>query len=158
MSSIVLGIDPGVTGAISVIWPNYHIIVCDLPTVMTDGFNGIDPMALYRLIHNLDCIGMVAYCEKSILPPGNGKMTTRSVYDCHGVIRSVLALSGIPLKYVHPGTWKKFHGIPAKSEKEYSRGLAKQLRPDLADYLSRKKDHNRAEALLIAMYGQHQEK
>jgi crossover junction endodeoxyribonuclease RuvC len=69
-----------------------------------------------------------------------------------------LGLCHVSLKYVPPQTWKKFHGIPPKSDKEYSRGLVMQMRPDLAKELARKKDHNRAEAVLIALYGQYKEK
>jgi len=163
----IIGIDPGSTGALTVVFPN-HIKIYDLPTAATDGFKGIDPIEFKRLLDTIcvDAIDVrtgnslipIVYCEKSILPPGNGKMTTRSVYDCRGVIRAVLALCGIPLKYVPSQTWKKFHGIPPKSDKEYSRGLCKQIRPDIADQLTRKKDHNRAESVLIALYGVHKEK
>ena len=155
----IIGIDPGVTGSLAVILPDNSIRIFDLPTAQTDGFTGIDPIEFYRLLIEIKGVSeCVAYCEKSILPPGNGKMTTRSIYDCRGVIRTALALKNIPLKYVPPGTWKKFHGIPAGSDKEYSRGLAKQIRPDISEQLARKKDHNRAEAVLIALYGQNREK
>lgn len=149
---VIIGIDPGVTGAMAVVRNGRIEMTLDLPCAKTDGFNGINPNLLDRLIHGhvgdeIAQKNVVAYCEKSIMGPGNGKMTMRSVYDCRGVIRSVLALSQVPLIYVPPQTWKKSCGIPPKSDKEYSRGLALQRFPELTQYLMRKKDHNRAERL-----------
>ena len=172
----IIGIDPGVTGAIAALFPDGKITIVDLPTVKTDGFKGIAPMELWSILNNIVNDpsfkisenhlvypqSVTAYCEKSVLPPGDGKLAVRSMYDCRGVIRTALAYCSIPLRYVPPQTWKKYHGIPkqpnAKEAKEYSRGLALQLRPDLAESLKRKKDHNRAEAVLIAMYGANREK
>jgi crossover junction endodeoxyribonuclease RuvC len=161
MMKTIIGIDPGVSGALAVITPEGNLGIYDLPTAPTENFNGIDPVELKRLLAMRIAPvfrNTVAYCEKSILPPKNGALATRSVYDCRGVIRAVLALSGIPLIYVSPKEWKKFHGLPEKSDKERSRGFCKQIRPDLSEQLARKMDHNRAEAVLIALYGQHREK
>ena len=153
----IIGIDPGVTGAIAVLNRERFFEIRDMPSAKTDGFNGIDPNALSAIIRRLTATSqvyeLVAYSEKSILPPGNGKMATRSIYDCRGVIRSVLALLNVPLIYVPPQTWKKHHGIPPGSDKEYSRGFALQRLPALSQEFQRKKDHNRAEAALIALYG-----
>ena len=154
----ILAIDTGVTGATATAWPNGIIEIHDLPSIKTDGFNGIDPHGFDAIVKSvIDRAGgsanIVAYVERSILLPVNGKQTIRATYDCRGVIRAVLALNNVSLIYVPPQTWKKFHGIPPKSDKEHSRGLAIQLRPDLAHMLTRKKDHNRAEAILLGLFG-----
>jgi crossover junction endodeoxyribonuclease RuvC len=62
----------------------------------------------------------------------------------------VLAL-GIPLHIVTSGIWKRHFSL--NSEKEKSRALALQTWPSRADLFKRKKDENRAEASLIALYG-----
>ena len=155
---IVLSIDGGVTGAGAIAWRDGTIEIFDLPIIKTDNFPGVAPYAFDAIVKSvIDRAGgsanVVAYVERSILLPVNGKQTIRATYDCRGVIRAVLALNNVSLIYVPPQTWKKFHGIPPKSDKEHSRGLALQLRPDLAGLLARKKDHNRAEAILLGLYG-----
>lgn len=149
----IIGIDPGVTGAMAVIIDGKFETIQDLPSISTDGFTGINPIVLDSMLCEFSHGNMVVYSEKSILPPGNGKMTTRSVYECRGVIRSVVALQRLPLIYVTPQAWKKFYNIPSGSDKERSRGIAMQRFPQLNEFLKLKKHHNRAEAALIAWYG-----
>lgn len=161
MNKVIIGIDPGITGAIATMFPNGKKIIRDLPTAKTDGFNGIAPIEFSDIIQ--ECIesdqimNVVAYCEKTGTIPGNGRLAIKSVYECRGVVRAVLAMLRIPLIYVPPQAWRKFHRLPNKSDKEYSRGFAIQRLPELAEQLNLKKHHNRAEAALIALYGQHKE-
>ncbi len=149
----VYATDPGITGCVAAVGSDGSIRLFDIPTSKTDNFNGIVPLAFRDDLRKL--IGgdrnVTVYCEKSILSPGNGKQALRSVYDCRGVIRAVLALEGHGLEYVSSPKWKKHFGL-IDADKERSRGLAIQLYPQHADLFKRKKDHNRAEAVLIARY------
>ena len=68
-----------------------------------------------------------------------------------GAIHATCALTGLRLELVTPATWKRHHRLGA--DKEQARALALRRWPALADRLARKKDADRAEALLIADYG-----
>ncbi len=155
----IIGIDPGVTGAMAVRLPDGKMVIEDLPTAKTDGFNCIAPIEFSEIVRKYiepgPNMNIVAYSEKTGTIPGNGVLAIKSVYECRGVIRTVLAMLRIPLIYVPPQAWRKFHGLPDKSDKEYSRGFALQRLPELAEQLKLKKHHNRAEAALIALYGYH---
>jgi hypothetical protein len=61
-------------------------------------------------------------------------------------------LSGLPLHRVQPAAWKRAAGLPAGAPKAASIEAARRLLPGSAPHLTRAKDHNRADALLIAMY------
>ena len=69
-----------------------------------------------------------------------------------GAIEAAITLSGIPVTIVEPSMWKRFWRLPGK-DKESSRQQALQLFPAAHAALARKKDHGRAEASLIALYG-----
>ena len=68
--------------------------------------------------------------------------------------KSAIALCGVPLTIVEPSAWKKFHGLRG-SDKELSRQRALQLFPAAHALLAHKKDHGRAEAMLVALFGAH---
>jgi len=69
----------------------------------------------------------------------------------YGILKCALVANSVPYKEVLPKTWKKDLGL--SSDKEQSRRLAIQMFPQLKDKLKRKKDHGRAEALLLLYYG-----
>jgi hypothetical protein len=66
----------------------------------------------------------------------------------------VIACSEVPLTIIEPTAWKNFHGLRG-GEKEASRQRALQLFPGAHALLARKRDHGRAEASLLALYGFH---
>lgn len=150
----VIGIDPGfATGAVAVLAPS-GAKVCDLPTIQTKGVN------VHALAEILQESGARhAFIESVGSMPKQGVASTFSFGYGVGQVHRAVALAGIPMTLVTPGTWKKAHGlVKTKGEsiagfKERSRARALQLFLGLAHMLSRKKDGNRAEALLIARYG-----
>jgi crossover junction endodeoxyribonuclease RuvC len=71
-----------------------------------------------------------------------------------GAIEAVIACCKIPLTIVEPSIWKKFHRLRG-GDKEAGRQRALQLFPHAHELLARKKDHGRAEAALIVLYGLH---
>jgi crossover junction endodeoxyribonuclease RuvC len=88
--------------------------------------------------------------------PGQGVSSTFKLGQNYGIWLAAIASCGWPLTIVRPAEWKKGLGYPAKDKKEgkaYSLTLARRLYPAAAGDLARVKDHNRAEALLLAHYG-----
>lgn len=150
----IIGIDPGfASGAVAVLASKGDEVL-DLPTIMTKGVN---VHALAEIL--LRSGAQHAFIENVGSMPKQGVASTFRFGYGVGQIHTAVALAGIPMTLVTPSAWKKAHGlVKAKSEgvadfKERSRARALQLFPALAHMLSRKKDGDRAEALLIARYG-----
>lgn len=160
MEVAVMGIDPGITGGMALIG-TLRDGVCDLPvqTMVNSSRKEIviDACELGRKLHEVkrQFTGsgreLVVYVERT-QPMKDSAMTAFSMGQSRGIILAVLSVLKVPFVQVLPQKWKKFHGLVG-CDKDASRTLAIQLYPDMADFLKRKKDHNRAEALLIATYG-----
>lgn len=157
---MIIGIDPGITGAIAIIDSDGNLErVEDLP-VMAKGKgkskskNQINAAGLAALINDMrkDGFGkrtVTVYLERVSSMPGQGMASTFSLGDTFGCIRGVCAALNIPVELISPQSWKKHYGI--KKDKEIARAKAIELYPEAP--LHRKKDQNRAEAILIARYG-----
>lgn len=151
--SIVIGIDPGYSSGAVAFVSDDNADVFDMPII---GGAGVDVHALAEIIARH--VARHAYIEQVASMPKQGVSTTFKFGYGVGQIHAAVALAGIPYTLVTPPTWKKHHRLirPKQSKteaKEASRRRAQQLFPALASHLSRKKDADRAEALLIAAYG-----
>ncbi len=154
--SIFVGIDPGLTGAWSAINARGDVLVIhDLPTNLSGGKaakikNEISAAGLreeFRLLRDRG-EAVIAAVERTTSMPGQGVASMFSMGDTFGCIRAVLACMGIPAEFPSATVWKRT--LKLDSDKERSRARALELFPGSAQYLARKKDHNRAEALLLA--------
>lgn len=163
---IVLGIDPGLTGACAVLDHNGLRAVFDLPTMPIPG---VGPKALVQRkvdAHAL-CAALLKHCPASEAKPlvvleavsamggkDNAVQTQGSLLRTLGAIESVVECLRYPVTYAAPQTWKRFFGLidPKLSQsqrKAKALECARRLYPDCAD-IARAKDHNRAESLLLA--------
>jgi crossover junction endodeoxyribonuclease RuvC len=155
---IVVAVDIGVTGAVAAIRPGGHAEVYDLPTVSVAGKRlvkrRISPSGLAEILGRLVPPGDVALAviEDIHMRPGNGGAATASLSHSRGVVEAVLELRRIGVSVVSPVVWKRYMGLIGEG-KASSLDLARGLYPDAAHHLQRAKDHNRAEALLLAHYG-----
>ncbi len=144
---IVLGIDPGsATGAVAWVSSSGDADVDDLPLV--DG--SVDPHALAALLGAPES-PVAVYVERVASMPRQGVASSFKFGRSAGAIHATVQLSGLRLELVTPAKWKQHHRLPA--DKEKARALALRKWPGLASELARKKDADRAEALLIAAYG-----
>jgi len=158
---IVLGIDIGITGALAATDSRGSCQVDDLPTVEIPGGRmvrrRIDARGLMDLIRQFVPPGeaALALIEDVHTMPGrfNSPQTQGSLMHSRGVVETVLELARIQVKAVQPGTWKAFYGLIG-SEKSDAIDKARALFPIVDGQLKRQKDHNRADALLLAHYGQ----
>jgi hypothetical protein len=92
----------------------------------------------------------VAVIERVAAMPRQGVSSTFKFGTAFGIIQGVIAALEIPVHFVTPSKWKKYFGLSA--DKEQSRARALQFWPNRSDLFSRKKDHGRAEAALLARY------
>lgn len=161
--TVHIGIDPGLSGAIAVLRDGV-MRVCDLPTkVIGGGFvkRAVDGEALLRLLGMiLRARGTVeaAALEVTHAMPGQGTASMYSMGRSYGAIDTALHAANIKVVEVRPQQWKAHYGLlrlsgetPA-AYKARSVETALGLYPLMANALSRAKDHNRAEAILLAHY------
>jgi hypothetical protein len=153
---IVVGIDPGLNGAIAFLPRDKSTPwVIDMPTVMIQGSTRkqrhCEPaqiaaeLAMAKLDRRL-----TAAVETQHAMPGQGVSSCYTIGEGYGVLIGVLAALQVPYAKVNAATWKREMGLPVHSDKDASRAMALRLWPALAERLKRKCDDGRAEALLIA--------
>ena len=157
---IIIGIDPGLTGACSFIDTRTKACsVHDLPTMPLPG-NGlikrkIDGLALAQLlrVHAPVDEDAASFLEQvgAMGSKNNAVQTQVSLGRSLGAIEAVLECFRRPPAMLHPQTWKKRFGLG--SDKALARQIAVSLYPMLAEDLKLVKHHNRAEAVLIAHFG-----
>jgi len=162
---VIIGIDPGLTGACAVLDHNGLRAVFDLPTMAIPGI-GPDAMVqrkidakafLHQLLQHIPVGEVGRVCIESVGTMGgknNAVQTQGSLLRSLGTIEAVMECSRMPLEYVAPQTWKRHYGLLCSGDsptrrKAIARACAHRLYPDCPD-LARVKDHNRAEAILIA--------
>jgi len=152
----MLGIDPGLEGSIAWRGDDADGVfgVSDIPTMGEGTKRRVNGAVLADWLRkNEPHLGYSgAYFELVGAMPKQGVSSTFRFGEATGTIAGVLQTLGIPIIRITPQVWKKHYGLQGQS-KEQSRAFATQLFPECASALARKKDHQRAEALLIAAYG-----
>ncbi|CAN1145170.1 Holliday junction resolvase MOC1, chloroplastic [Linum perenne] len=161
-SNWIVGIDPDLSGAIALLKTEESICsaqVFDAPSLKVMVGKRIrkrlDAKSIVQLLRSFDSpVGTIAYIEQSIPFPQDGKQGWWSGGFGYGLWIGILVASGYSVVPVPSLTWKnKFRLTGENATKDDSRKLASTLFPSLSSSLTRKKDHGRAEALLIAAYG-----
>jgi crossover junction endodeoxyribonuclease RuvC len=149
---IVLGIDPGLSGGLAIVKYGHARVLLYAGDIPTTGEKAkrrvqigavLDLLAKYKPTH--------AVIERAQAMPDQGASSGFNYGRAVGSLEACVQGMQIPLTIIESSAWKKFHGL-IKSEKENSRQRAIMLYPG-ATFFSRKLDHNRAEAALIADYG-----
>ena len=152
---MIFGIDPGVSGAISILQNKKVIEVYDMPT-MIDGkknkkqVNGsqVSNIIRERLNENNEIIVVVEHVNAM---PGQGVTSMFNFGQSFGVIKGVCSALSVPIYFVRPTKWKKYFNL-IKTNKDASRTKVIEVYPEISGKLSRKKDSNKADAILIARY------
>ena len=152
---IIIGIDPGINGAISVIENKKILEVYDTPT-MIDGKKNkrqinsaqVTNIIKERLNNDKEVVVVV---EQVNAMPGQGVTSMFNFGQSFGVIKGICAALCLPIYFVRPSKWKKHFNL-IKTNKDASRTKVIEVYPEISSKLHRKKDSNRADAILIALY------
>jgi crossover junction endodeoxyribonuclease RuvC len=150
----VLGIDPVITGGLAIIEIiDVSMVVLDaidVPVIGTGAKERVDAIAIRKWIEQhrpaLACI------ERAQAMPKQGASSGFKYGRAVGALEAAIALTGIPVQIIEPSMWKRALRLPGK-DKETARQCALELFPAAHALLARKRDHGRAEAALIALYG-----
>ena len=164
---IIFGIDPGVSGAICVLKEKEIIEVYEMPT-MIDGkknkrqVNGAEVTnILLKELNNLQLpeISSSSKLEERVkvvvehvtAMPGQGVTSMFNFGQSFGIIKGICAAMQLPIFFVRPAKWKK-HFELINTQKDASRTKAIEMFPKISSILSKKKDSNKADAILIASF------
>lgn len=145
----ICAIDPGLTGAVAFFFPSApdRVRVEDLPAVGGE----IDVAALVRRIQQMG--PTLAVIEHVHAMPKNGSIGSFKLGMAYGAARAALTASSVPTHIVTPNAWKKHLRLPGGDVgKEAGRAMAIRLFPAVSERFERRKDHNRADAALLALY------
>ncbi|MDB2652354.1 crossover junction endodeoxyribonuclease [Candidatus Pelagibacter bacterium] len=154
---LIIGIDPGISGSICFFQDGKIIDVVEMPT-MTEGkknkkqvngsqiFNEIS----FR-INKLDKKDVKVIIEQVSAMPGQGVTSMFNFGQSFGILKGICSAMQLPMYFVRPAKWKKYFNL-INSEKDASRTRAIEIFPYFSGQLSRKKDSNKADAILIASF------
>ena len=152
----VIGIDPGLDGAVAVMVEGKVVEVHDIPSFeITNSYTGkrkrkVDVLGLFRILAAHPDTEFVLL-EQVWAMPKQGVSSAFTFGKTAGAIEAVVAMSTLPMHTVAPQVWKR--ELRVTNDKDGARSRASDLFPEGYEWFSRKKDHNRAEAALIAHYG-----
>ena len=153
---LIIGIDPGISGSICFFEDGKIIEVIEMP-VMTEGkknkkqVNGaqINNEFLKRIDNKDDDIRVVI--EQVSAMPGQGVTSMFNFGQSYGILKGICSAMQLPMFFVRPAKWKKYFNL-INSQKDASRTRAIEIFPYFSSQLSKKKDANKADAILIASF------
>jgi len=151
----IIGIDPGLSGAIAILEDGKIKELFDMP-VMPDGKKNkrqLNSALLVKLIkQNIESLeNTIMIVEQVNAMPGQGVTSMFNFGQTFGAIKGICAAIGLPIFFVRPAKWKK-HFELINSSKDASRTKAIEMYPSFSEQLSKKKDVNKSDAILIARY------
>ena len=153
----IIGIDPGISGAICFFENGKILDVIEMPT-MNEGKKNkrqVNGAQIYNEIfkrinknHDKDIRVVV---EQVSAMPGQGVTSMFNFGQSFGILKGIFSAMHLPVYYVRPAKWKKYFNL-INSEKDASRTRAIEIFPYFSSQLSKKKDNNKADAILIASF------
>ena len=151
----IIGIDPGISGALCFMEHGKIIDVIDMPS-MADGKknkNQLNSAQLVNIIkrHILPNKETFVIVEQVSAMPGQGVTSMFNFGQSFGILKGICSAMNLPMYFVRPAKWKKYFSL-INASKDASRTKAIEIFPYFSVNLSKKKDANKADAILIASY------
>ena len=154
---LIIAIDPGITGSICFFEDGKIINLVEMPN-MTDGKKNkkqVNGSQIYNeissRIKNVEKKNVKVVIEQVSAMPGQGVTSMFNFGQSFGVLKGICSAMQLPMYFVRPAKWKKYFNL-INSEKDASRTKAIQIFPYISSELSKKKDANKADAILIASF------
>ena len=154
---LIIGIDPGISGSICFFENGKIIDVVEMPT-MTEGKKNkkqVNGSQIYNeILKRINIDGkqdIRVVIEHVTAMPGQGVTSMFNFGQSFGILKGICSAMQLPMYFVRPAKWKKYFNL-LNSEKDASRTRAIEISPYFSTQLSKKKDSNKADAILIASF------
>ena len=154
---LLIGIDPGISGSICFFEDGKILEAFDMPT-MIDGKKNkrqVNGAQIYneilKRIDKRQKKEIRVIIEQVSAMPGQGVTSMFNFGQSFGILKGICSAMHLPVYYVRPAKWKKYFNL-INSEKDASRTRAIEIFPYFSSQLSKKKDNNKADAILIASF------
>ncbi len=154
---LIIGIDPGISGSICFLDNGKILDVVEMP-IMTDGKKNkkqVNGSQVYneisKRIKQFEKNQIRVVIEHVSAMPGQGVTSMFNFGQSFGILKGICTAMQLPMYFVRPTKWKKYFNL-LNSEKDASRTRAIEIFPYFSSQLSRKKDSNKADAILIASF------
>ena len=154
---LIIGIDPGISGAICFLKNGTIIDVVEMPSMaegkknkkQVNGSQIFNEISLRIKDFNKENIKVVI--EQVSAMPGQGVTSMFNFGQSFGILKGICSAMHLSMHFVRPAKWKKYFNL-INCEKDASRTKAIEIFPYFSTNLSKKKDANKADAILIASY------
>ncbi len=151
----IIGIDPGLSGAVAVMQDKKVINIYDMP-VMAEGKKNKRQLNSSQLVNIIkenihEDEETIVVVEQVNAMPGQGVTSMFNFGQTFGAIKGVCAALKLPIFFVRPSKWKK-HFELINSSKDASRTKVIEMYPTLSGQLAKKRDVNKSDAILIAKF------
>ena len=151
----IIGIDPGLSGAVAVMQDKKVINIYDIP-VMAEGKKNKRQLNSSQLVNIIkenihEDEETIVVVEQVNAMPGQGVTSMFNFGQTFGAIKGVCAALKLPIFFVRPSKWKK-HFELINSSKDASRTKVIEMYPTLSGQLAKKRDVNKSDAILIAKF------
>ena len=154
---LIIGIDPGISGSICFFEDGKVLDAIEMPT-MTDGKKNkrqVNGAQIYneilKRVKKNDKQNVRVVIEQVSAMPGQGVTSMFNFGQSFGILKGICSAMQLPVYFVRPAKWKKYFNL-LNSEKDASRTRAIEIFPYFSSELSKKKDSNKADAILIASF------
>ena len=151
----IIGIDPGLSGAVAVMQDKKVINIYDMP-VMAEGKKNKRQLNSSQLVNIIkenihEDEETIVVVEQVNAMPGQGVTSMFNFGQTFGAIKGVCAALKLPIFFVRPSKWKKYFEL-INSSKDASRTKVIEMYPTLSGQLAKKRDVNKSDAILIAKF------
>ena len=153
----IIGIDPGISGAICFLEDGKIIDVIEMPSMAEGKKNKkqVNGSQIYneisKRIKQIDKKNIKVIIEQVSAMPGQGVTSMFNFGQSFGILKGICSAMQLPMHFVRPAKWKKYFNL-INSQKDASRTRAIEIFPYFSTQLSKKKDSNKADAILIASF------
>ena len=154
---LIIGIDPGISGSICFFEDGIINDVVEMPTMIEGKKNKRQvngPQIFNEIserINKIEKKNIKVVIEQVSAMPGQGVTSMFNFGQSFGILKGICSAMQLPVYFVRPTRWKKYYNL-INSEKDASRTRAIEIFPYFSTQLSKKKDSNKADAILIASF------
>ena len=153
----IIGIDPGISGSICFFEDGKIVDIIEMPNMAEGKKNKrqVNGAQIYNEISSrikkIKKEEIKVVIEQVSAMPGQGVTSMFNFGQSFGVLKGICSAMQLPVYFIRPAKWKKYFNL-INSEKDASRTKAIQIFPYISAQLSKKKDANKADAILLASF------